>query len=197
VVNRRGQRSFRLTVEGKPLRLGYVGKKVEALRWVGAKLNELGALSSRQERLALSAVTLKSMAFPFHLPHQVQAKLILTYPESAMADEIEQKTKDILGKGEYKWRLERISDRPPMRERRGNKPLVTAMTQVAQKYEIPLEAESSAWPSVAGLVSQETPVVCGLAPLARDLYTPHESVQRLGLFQRTLLLAEYLAAKLT
>ena len=35
--------------------------------------------------------------------------------------------------------------------------------------------------------------VCGLGPIAKDLYTPREAVERISLLQRTLLLAEFLA----
>lgn len=52
---------------------------------------------------------------------------------------------------------------------------------------------SSAWPSVAGLVPSRTPCVCGLGPVAFDVQTPHERVQRISLVQRTLVLADYLA----
>jgi hypothetical protein len=35
--------------------------------------------------------------------------------------------------------------------------------------------------------------VCGVGPVARDLYTPHEAVNRISLMQRTLLMVELLA----
>lgn len=195
VVNRRGQRTYRLTVEGRPLRVGYVGKKVEALRWLGPKLDELGRLSSRKDRLALSAVDVESRSFPFHLPHQVRARFLLTYPETAAADSVEKRARQALGKSDYKWTLQLLSDRPPMRERRVNAKLAKAVSRAAAGLDMPLAAETSAWPSVAGLVAKTTPVVCGLAPFARELYTPQEAVSRLSLFQRTLLLARFLAAK--
>ena len=44
----------------------------------------------------------------------------------------------------------------------------------------------------AGLVPERTACLCGLGPVARDLGTPHEAVQRISLVQRTLLLARYL-----
>jgi hypothetical protein len=37
--------------------------------------------------------------------------------------------------------------------------------------------------------------VCGVGPVARALYTPDESVDRISLMQRTLLLAEFLCEK--
>jgi D-alanine-D-alanine ligase len=45
---------------------------------------------------------------------------------------------------------------------------------------------------VAGLVPEEIPTLCGLAPLSRNLHTPQEAVHRLSLVQRTLLLAQYI-----
>ena len=66
---------------------------------------------------------------------------------------------------------------------------------VAADWEIPLKRESSVWPSVAGLVPPKTPVIYGIGPVARDLGTPQEAVQRISLIQRTLLLAEFLLAE--
>jgi hypothetical protein len=66
---------------------------------------------------------------------------------------------------------------------------------VAVQWEIPLNKETSLWPSVAGLVPPQVPVVCGLGPVARGLYTGQEAVSRISLVQRTLLLAAYLLTK--
>jgi hypothetical protein len=35
-------------------------------------------------------------------------------------------------------------------------------------------------------------VICGTGPVAQDLYTPQESINRISLMQRTLLLAQFL-----
>jgi D-alanine-D-alanine ligase len=45
-------------------------------------------------------------------------------------------------------------------------------------------------------VPVKTPCLCGLGPVARELSTPNEAVQRISLVQRTLLLAEFLANQL-
>ncbi len=92
-----------------------------------------------------------------------------------------------------KWSLEEISDRPPMKERRTNVKLSKSLLTVADKWEIPIEQESSLLPSVGGLVPSKVPVVCGVGPVARDLYTPNEAVNRISFMQRTLLMAELLA----
>jgi hypothetical protein len=80
-----------------------------------------------------------------------------------------------------------------MKERRTTTQLARRLAQVAEEWEIPLKRESSVWPSVAGLVPAKTVCVCGVGPVARDVGTPHEAVQRISLVQRTLLLAEFLA----
>ena len=48
------------------------------------------------------------------------------------------------------------------------------------------------YPSAAGLVPGRVAAACGLGPVAKDLDTAQESVLRLSVMQRTLLLAEFL-----
>ena len=118
---------------------------------------------------------------------------MVTFPDETTADELEHKMRALLGKKGPRWKLDRISDRPPMNERRSTLQLAKRMTEVARQWDIPLRRESSVWPSVAGLVPAETACLCGIGPIARDIGTPHESIQRISLVQRTLLLAEFLA----
>ena len=79
-----------------------------------------------------------------------------------------------------------------MRDRRTNRKLLAELNEVASEWDIELGEESSLWASVAGLVPASVPVVCGLGPVVRDLYTSQERVSRVSLVQRTLLLAQYL-----
>jgi len=125
------------------------------------------------------------------LPHYVVVTLQLSYRDEKIADDTESKIREILGKG-VKWELEMIADRPPMKLRRGNQQLLKAMRKIGAQWDIPIEQESSLWPTVAGLVPSSTKVLCGLGPVAKDLYTPQEAVQRISILQRTLLLAEFL-----
>lgn len=196
VTQRRGQRKYRLLVEAEPRRLGKVLKQPDALNWVCAKLHDLAKLSSRKERFAVAASDIHTDAFPMLLPHRVEVTLLLSYCESNIANSLEQQIRDILGKDFVRWTLEMISDRPPMIARPKNRKLAKTLSQVAQQWEIPLKQESSLWPTVAGLVPTSTTVVCGLGPVARQLYTPQEAVQRISILQRTLLLAEFLVQEL-
>jgi hypothetical protein len=79
-----------------------------------------------------------------------------------------------------------------MKLRNSNRYLAKKLTNIAEKWDIPIAQESSLWPTIGGLVPTSTGAVCGLGPIARNLYTPQEAVQRVSVLRRTLLLAEFL-----
>jgi D-alanine-D-alanine ligase len=189
---RRGQRKFRLTVEGKPDRTGKAGKRPKVLVWLGPKLEAIHALSSRKQRMSVSFANLRTEAYPMLLPHRLEASLLITYADPQDAVDAEEKVRDILGSGGPRWKLDQVSDRPPLQKHRSNRELATRMGEVAERWDMEWCVDSSVWPSVAGLAPDGTAVLCGFGPVTRDLQTPHEAVQRLSLVQRTLLLSEFL-----
>ena len=97
------------------------------------------------------------------------------------------------GKNGVNWELKLVSDRFPMKNKRANIRLARDLSQIATRWEIPFAQESSLWPSVAGTVPASSGVVCGIGPVAKNLYTPQEAVLRISLLQRTLLLTQFLA----
>ncbi|MEK6236157.1 MAG: ATP-grasp domain-containing protein [Planctomycetales bacterium] len=193
VTARRGQRRYRLRFEGKPMRLGMASRKPEVLSWAFEKLQLLSQLSSRKDRVAVSTLDLRTSHLPMLLPHMVAATLLVTYPDEKAAHLLEDRMREILNGKTVPHKLELVSSRPPMKERRATDRLAKAMTDTAREWEIPLPRESSVWPSVAGLVPASVGVVCGLGPVAQNIYTTDESVDRVSLLQRTLLLAQFLA----
>jgi D-alanine-D-alanine ligase len=195
VTQRRGWRRYRLSAEGTPRRLGRVAKKPDVLRWMSGKLDALASLSSTKDRITVAPSNLHTHAFPMLLPHAADATVMLSYMDESLADGTEQRMREVLGKDGIRWELERLSDRPPMKQRAGNRRLAEALSGVAARWEIPFDHEASLWPSVAGLVPPSTAVVCGMGPVARDLYQPHEAVSRISILQRALLLAEFLATE--
>jgi D-alanine-D-alanine ligase len=138
----------------------------------------------------VSAVDIRSDAYPRLLPHRVVATLQISFPNQVAADRLERCIVEILNK--TKTELALLSTRPSMPSRRINNALLKRLRAVATEWEIPVNTETSLWPSVAGLVPPKVPVVCGVGPVARGLYTGQEAVSRISLVQRTLLLAEYL-----
>jgi D-alanine-D-alanine ligase len=196
IVQRRGHRKYRFRVEGIPLRPGRPIKKLPPLRWSWKKLEELAQLTSDKDRISVSTLDMRTERQPMRLPHRITATILVTYPDQTAVEPLEQRMRTILGKSGPQWELELLSDRPPMRDRTTNMRLVKALAEVARQWEIPLNSESSMFPSVAGLTPLKTPCLCGMGPVARDLSTPAEAVQRISLVQRTLLLAEFLAKQL-
>jgi D-alanine-D-alanine ligase len=126
------------------------------------------------------------------LPHRIILTISVGYGDERTADAAERQIKEILGRGTVKYDLEMASDRPPMKLRNSNRHLANKLTNIARKWDIPIAQESSLWPTIGGLIPTSTGTVCGLGPVARNLYTPQEAVQRVSVLQRTLLLAEFL-----
>lgn len=197
VSQRRGQRKYRFRAEGEFLRPGRTTKRPEVLRWMWGRLEAFSKLSSQEQRLSVSILAIQTEHLPMLLPHRATATVLMTYPESKLADETDARMRSLLEKGGPRWELELVADRPPLMERRANQRLAKALASVAEELEIPFKRESSVWPSVAGLAPAQCGCVCGVGPMARDLGTPHESVQRISLIQRTLLFARYLAEQVS
>ena len=196
ITQRRGERVYRFQADGEALRIGRPTKKTDVVRWAWTKLEECARLSAQKQRVSVSTTSFRTEALPMRLPHRVVAKIVVTFPDERQADDIEGKLRTLFGKKGPRWELELYSDRPPMPERRGTIRLVKELEQLAAEWSIPVKRESSVWPSVAGLVPAKTACLCGVGPVARDLRTPSEAVQRISLVQRTLLLAQFLAKQL-
>jgi D-alanine-D-alanine ligase len=194
IHQRRGLVGFQLSVEGVPIRLGQAGKRPQTLLWFAGKLSELAQISSRKRRIAVSVTDVKTEAFPMLLPHRVSAKLLVNYYDGKILSEtVSEIGKRLMVKSSLiRSTMEKLFDRPPMINRRANQPLFASIRDVAQEWEISFQKTSSLWPSVAGLIPKTTPVICGMGPAAENLYTPQETVQRISMIQRTLLLTQYL-----
>jgi D-alanine-D-alanine ligase len=190
ILQRRGQRRYRLVMEGAPLKLGQVAAKPDVMRSLINRLDALTALSSRKERVAVAAVEMHTEAYPRMLPHRAIVTLQISYPNARKANELEAQMREILGKERATLAL--LSDRPALPTRRINEAFYREYRECAEKWQIPTDHASSLWPSVAGLAAADKPVLCGVGPSAHGLYTGQEKVSRISLIQQTLLLAEFL-----
>lgn len=192
ITGRRGLRKYRLVVEGESVRLGQTAKKGRVMAWLHQKLAELTALTNNKSRIGVAAVDLKTQAWPLKLAHWASVTILVSYPNKKTVAETESRIREIIGKPKLKCSLDRFSDRPPMPERAGNTALARSLEEAARRWDIPLQTETSVLPSVAGLVPQGVPVLCGLGPSADDIHTPEERISRISLIHRTLMLAELL-----
>lgn len=192
VRRRRGQRKYRLVVEGRPQRPAHSKPGSNALLWFSDRILKIARLSSRTERIAVAATNVRTSGSPMLLPHRLTADVLMSYLDLKRADDVEASIREILGKDKLKWKLELVSDRPAMKDRVANKRVANAILNAAADWDIDLHADTSVWPSVAGLVTGRTGVVCGMGPVARNLHTARESVHRMSLIQRTLVLVQFL-----
>jgi D-alanine-D-alanine ligase len=196
VTGRRGQRRYRLRVEGRSLGFGAFPKRPDPLRWTWAKLEQIAALGSKAKRLSAATIDVRVEHLPMRLPHRITATLVMTYPLPDLAESTERGMRDILGRGGPRWELEVLTNRPPFVERPAGLALADELSAIGTMLELPLTKGTSAWPSVAGLAGADQACVCGIGPEAHDLRTPQEAVQRTSFIQRTLLLAQFLAGRL-
>jgi len=118
ITQRRGQRNYRFRVVGEALRPGKVTSKPEVLRWTWNRLEEFSRLTSREKRMSVSTVDVKTETLPMRVPHRVTATVLVTYPDLPAAEQLEERMRALLGKKGPRWELDQISDRPPMKERR-------------------------------------------------------------------------------
>jgi D-alanine-D-alanine ligase len=190
VVGRRGQRRYRAVFRGKPRKLGQQSKRPEVMLRALSALEDIAQLNDRKARLAVSTVELHTQAYPRLLPHRVDATLQTSFPNARAADQLEEQIRGILAPQQAELAL--LSQRPAMPSRRINSIILKGLQETARQWDIPLNTETSLWPSAAGLVPAKVPVICGLGPEACGLYTGQEAVSRISMVQRTLLLAEYL-----
>ncbi len=195
-TQRRGQRKYQLIIEGATLKIGQQQKVPDVVSWCLDKLGKVTALSSRKDYLTVAVLDIKTESFRTTLPHRVEVILVISFIDPKLAEDTEEKINTILSEKSLRWSLKKISERPPMKQRRGNVQLAKALEGVSREWDIPFGVQSSLTPSVAGLVPAKVPVVCGIGPVARNRYTPQEAVSRISLIQRSLLLSEFLVKEL-
>lgn len=192
ITQRRGWRKYQFTASGEGRRLGKSYKRKGILRWTSDCLAEFMRLTSKEKRLAVATSEFKTEAYPHMLPHRAKATIYLSYLNPRDADKVEVEMKRITKPRDFKTSLELISDRPPLKKSKRVDALYKSIAAIAEPWDIPVDKESSLSPSVGGLAPISTPTICGVGPVARNIDRPQESVLRISVMQRTLLLALFL-----
>ncbi len=176
------------------------------LQRVSSHLDQPDLLADFQERLEevrremtaegdahLHLVDLETDRYSMLLPYRVEATLHLGYRDPAS----KLRTSDYLGtvfsrtSKHGRGAVEKLMDRPPYHADEG---LLRLYNEVAARLGFENKRAGSRLPSAAGDVSQGTPVLCGLGPMSRGLFTTNEAIRRSELIERTLLLAGMLLA---
>ncbi len=197
VTQRRGSRKFSILVEGAFQRIGAHGPSSDVMSWFLQRAEQIGALSLPEERLTVAVQEIYSERYSVLLPHRVRATVFVTFLDAALADEAETRLHQLFApeSGEHPETsvyIEKLEERPPLIPSESVNTLISRFRKISEDWKLPFGVESSLLPSAAGEVPEGVPVLCGLGPASRDMFTPHECIHRGELLQRALLLTLFL-----
>lgn len=195
VVNqRRGTIKLKVVVEGSSLRIGSQTTAANALDFLLDKSVDIKKIDKENKYLTVAIQDIQSSRYSMLIPHRVSANIFITYIDEEQAKNVESRVRKLFQtkrKG-IKTYIEKLEDRPPMLKTPKGEGLINEIREIAEKWRIPFDVESTLLPSAAGVVSRECAVICGMAPSSKNLYTPEESVSRTELVQKTLLISQFL-----
>ncbi|KUO50273.1 MAG: D-alanine--D-alanine ligase [Desulfitibacter sp. BRH_c19] len=194
VDQRRGSRKFSILVEGGSLRIGSKNTQLDVLSWFLHRIDRIMALNQPEKKLSVAVQEINSERHSMLLPHRVRLTLYVTYLNNTLADNTEKQiekifTGDTKGINVY---IEKLEDRAPLIRSRTKNPVIISLKSLCEEWKLPFGVESSLLPSAGGEGPSKVPVVCGVGPACKDLYTPNEAVHRGELLQRLLLLTLFL-----
>ena len=196
VHQRRGLMKIKVVIEGKPMRIGAKNKNISALDFLIEKASELKTLDKETAYLDISIHDIETSKYSMLAPHKVSANVVISYLDSGRISSVEKNLRQVFQTKTMgiKTYFEKLEDRPPMVKRDNNRVFIESLGRIAVKWGVPFSSESTILPSAAGFVHHDTPVVCGMAPSSKSLYTPNESVNRNELVQKTLLISQFVMA---
>jgi D-alanine-D-alanine ligase len=197
VDQRRGSRKFSILVEGASQRIGSQNPQKDVMAWFIEHAAKVRQLSSPENKVTAAVQEVHSERYSILLPHRVRSTVYLSFLDAETADAVEKQIRTIFtppqgDKSDIKAFVERLEERPSLKRRDKNAPLIEKLKNLSEEWKLPFGVEASLLPSAAGIIPPEVPVVCGFGPASLDLYTPFECVNRGGLLQRTLLLTLFL-----
>jgi D-alanine-D-alanine ligase len=143
IRQRRGQRKYTLSVEGRSRRPGQVSRGPDALSSFADIVKAVERLQSRKDRIGVAAMDVRTHGFPMMVPHRARTELLVTYLDARRADEAEQEVRALFGGNGLRWSLELVSDRPAMKPRVANRSLGRRLIDTAGRWEVEIGEESS------------------------------------------------------
>ncbi|OEF96675.1 ATP-grasp domain-containing protein [Desulfuribacillus alkaliarsenatis] len=193
VDQRRGSRKYKVVIDGSSMRVGSKVKK-DVMSWFMERYDQISQLNRPEDKLSVAVLDIHSDRYSILLSHRLQANIYVNYLNSKHADLVEKRLKEIfvVQDKEIHSNLEKLEERAPLIRNRSTKKLIEQLKSISEEWQLPFGVDSSLLPSAAGVVPTKTPVLCGLAPASKDIYTPDEAIHRGELLQRLLLLTLYL-----
>lgn len=193
VVRRGGENKYGFRRETPPRWLGEANEELDV---VGASIDEIQRLKqgvSRRRYMSFAVIDFETERLPALYPHKVTATLLLRYRGRNRVHSTEEKIRSLLEKAPNPAEIRLISERPPLPSRMGNDRLARTIVRLAEQLDLELAAAELPSPSVAGLIPAKAACVSGLGAYGRDFGNANESVNRLSLTQRALLLVRVLS----
>jgi D-alanine-D-alanine ligase len=193
ITQRRGLRKYSISIEGDPVRDSAKKRRADPMTWFIRNSAQILGLSNPAKRLTVSVQDVKTNRYNVLMPHRLRVLVTLSYLDPKTAESADTGIREIFKPDAASPRatIEVIEERPPFPNHRSN-PVITALKSICEDWKLPFGTDSSALPSAAGLIPNQTPTVCGFSPAGKDLFTPREAINRGELLQRSLLLALFL-----
>ncbi len=198
VVNqRRGFRKFKILVEGEVQRIGSRHTSLDLMTWFLIRAEMIPSLSCPEDRMTVAVQEIKSESYSVLLSHRVRATVYITFLDADLADRAEDLLRELFATTQEEEfnisaYVERLEERPPLNPSEGGEQIIERLRKISDNWHMPFGVEASLLPSAAGEVPQGVPVVCGFGPASRGMFTPYESIHRVELLQRVLLLSLFL-----
>ncbi len=194
IHQRRGAIKLRVVVEGRNLRVGSPQKQGNAMSFFLEKMHEPSLMTQHEQGLSLSVHDINTSRHSMLLPYKVTATVYITYLDEQKAKALEKALRQTFKSphSHIKTFVETLEERPPYKRHKTHDVLIESFKAIAQTLNQPFKTESTLLPSAAGLINHQNPVLCGLVPGCKHLYTPNESINRTEWVQKTLLLTAYL-----
>ncbi len=199
ISQRRGTMKVKIVIEGHPLRIGAKTRERSVLEYLLENVAALQEIAKEEPFLSLSVQDIDTARYSILAPHRVSVTIILSYLEEKTAEKAFKKIQSCFSQKPKGIRtyLEILEKRPPLQKRKASLSLIEEIENMARQWKIPMREESTILPSAAGTIPAAIPVVCGMAPSSKRLYTPQESINRQELVQKTILLAQLLRKRHT
>lgn len=197
IDQRRGSRKYSILVEGEFQRIGATTGPGDIMNWFLKQAVQLQTLNRPEKRFTVAVQQVQSQHYSILLPHYIQATVYITFLNESLADQAETEIFRLFKptaqeESTIRCKTEKLEGRPPLKRSKDNNLLIEQLQKISDRWQLPFGIEASLFPSAAGVVPEGIPVICGLGPACENLYTPHESVNRGELLQRTLLLTLFL-----
>ncbi|MBI9012216.1 MAG: ATP-grasp domain-containing protein [Clostridiales bacterium] len=195
IVNqRRGLRKIKIVVERSPVSIGRKSNSTDIYFWTTEKINTIKEKIKNLDKFSVAVNDFKLQNNHMMLAHKITLTLCMTYVDSNLADEMEAEIKSMFKSTSksIKSTVGTLEVRPPMNKNENQQELIMKLMNVYEDLQIPFGVDTKLFPSAGGDISEDVPVICGMSPATLELYNSEESILRLELLQKILIMTNFI-----